>query len=1018
MITTNKWRCLSSRCLLPLATYAMARQQLSQQFKIIELNTGSLISHKKRHEMETFLTANDPDVVLLCETNLSDKHIIDFKNYDFIRKNKTPGTFDRGSGVLIKSSINHTPIDTRCWGLLSLECTATIINTTGRPLAVVSAYRNPSDRTNKDFAKDLTTIFNTLTSGGPVIVGGDFNARHTFLHDSKINDHGKILHDWFLDNFLQLSIKIESSLEPTRYSPSSSSFLDLFIVSESVDIQYHPPCGNLLEIVDFESDHRAVVLPISLVDRPQRSEPKRYRDYNATNWGRLRDHVETGLVNVQIESQRNMTIAEIDKAIVDVSQLVITAIEEEVPTREVRNNTIIRLPSDLVDLIQHKNRLRRRWQRTQYCMNAHRLKSEINNLSKIISDRVKMAHSEYWTNLLKAVKPDNQLFRNINRLSNKSRNNTIPTLMVGTTLVENEADKAEALAVHFEAVHTQNVGLGDVAETDRINRLVHERFGNTEPRLHFNAESPACATDILIRNRHIVSTESLKLLMHSKPNKKSAGHDGIPNIVLRKLGPLFFTKLATLFNQLYNIGHFPQIWKNAKTVAILKHGNPINKVNSYRPIALLPCIGKLYESVIQRELVNFTEFDKNILPDDQMGFRPQRSTVHALTKLQSDVATNLNHKRPTIAISLDVAKAFDTTWIEGIVYKLAVVFGANEFLCRSIFNYLTNRHFSVQVGHELSSTKATVAGVPQGGVLSATLYTIYTADLPDPPENRHQIHRLQYADDILIYVSSPLLVDATHRLECYIKTLSEYFEKWKLRCNPEKSEMVLFKGPNRLSYRAVNRLHKNITINTGNNILKPSKSIKYLGMIFEKNTKHTRHIDNTLKKAHWSLMLIRPLLKKVDGLSPHIKTLCYKQLIRPVITYGFPAWANATSHQIERIRLVERKILRSCTHYCRNPHNLHHHKNSHLYRTANIPRIDQHLVKLAIKFFNNAAESESPLIKSITNINYTEDQHFKPPWHLMNSYITGRSHDNMDNLIFYHRRNQGIGPELVYNTHQ
>lgn len=107
--------------------------------KIIQLNTRSIVSIHRRHEPNSFLENNNPDIVLLNETNLQDIHRTNFKNHNFVRKNRIAKTLRRGSGILIKEKYKFTEIDTRFSGLTSLECAAILFETDFQPIIFVSA---------------------------------------------------------------------------------------------------------------------------------------------------------------------------------------------------------------------------------------------------------------------------------------------------------------------------------------------------------------------------------------------------------------------------------------------------------------------------------------------------------------------------------------------------------------------------------------------------------------------------------------------------------------------------------------------------------------------------------------------------------------------------------------------------------------------------------------------------------------------------------------------------------------
>lgn len=207
-----------------------------------------------------------------------------------------------------------------------------------------------------------------------------------------------------------------------------------------------------------------------------------------------------------------------------------------------------------------------------------------------------------------------------------------------------------------------------------------------------------------------------------------------------------------------------------------KKGGLATDPGGNRPIALLPCLGKVFEVALRDRKVDYCE-DMNVLPADQFGFCRGLGTSHALNVLLTDISIMLNVRKPTLACTLDIEKAFDTVWFEGLVYKMRVIFGFNDNMCAMIYNYLIGRTFVVNIADHLSAPHPVIAGVPQGGVLSATLFIIYMADIPDPPVERQQIKRLQYADDMIIYLSTSNVLCGQNRLNNYLKTLFNYYHK-------------------------------------------------------------------------------------------------------------------------------------------------------------------------------------------------------------------------------------------------
>lgn len=121
-----------------------------------------------------------------------------------------------------------------------------------------------------------------------------------------------------------------------------------------------------------------------------------------------------------------MSTDDIDITLQFFSDKVNETIKKTVPTTTIQQDTQTPLPQDILDLIKHKNNLRRRWQRNQYSLFDHQLKSEINGITKIISERIKIQNTTHWENTLKSVKLDNHTFRNIKKFAGTYTRKDIP----------------------------------------------------------------------------------------------------------------------------------------------------------------------------------------------------------------------------------------------------------------------------------------------------------------------------------------------------------------------------------------------------------------------------------------------------------------------------------------------------------------------------------------------------------------------------------------------------------------
>ena len=126
-------------------------------------------------------------------------------------------------------------------------------------------------------------------------------------------------------------------------------------------------------------------------------------------------------------------------------------------------------------------------------------------------------------------------------------------------------------------------------------------------------------------------------------------------------------------------------------ISILKPGNDPAQPSSYRPISPLDTIGKLFEKILLTRIL-YEVGDRGLLKDEEFGFRPRHSTSLQLARLVEQITRNFGERRLTGPVFLDVAKAFDTVWIEGLLYMLTILNFPSYFV-HIISSYLRGRTF-------------------------------------------------------------------------------------------------------------------------------------------------------------------------------------------------------------------------------------------------------------------------------------------------------------------------------------
>jgi hypothetical protein len=210
---------------------------------------------------------------------------------------------------------------------------------------------------------------------------------------------------------------------------------------------------------------------------------------------------------------------------------------------------------------------------------------------------------------------------------------------------------------------------------------------------------------------------------------KAPSPNGIPNRALKHLPERAVSLLALIFNAILLTHHFPSVWKHAQVISILKLGKDPALPSSFRPISLLDTVGKKKKKILLVRILHEVS-ELGLLRDEQFGFRPRHSTSLQLARLER-ITRNFGEKRLTGAVFLDVAKALDTVWIEGLLYKLTLL-NFPSYIVHTISSYLWDQTFETSFQMATSSRQVMRAGVAQGGLISPVLFSLYVNDTPSP----------------------------------------------------------------------------------------------------------------------------------------------------------------------------------------------------------------------------------------------------------------------------------------------
>lgn len=179
----------------------------------------------------------------------------------------------------------------------------------------------------------------------------------------------------------------------------------------------------------------------------------------------------------------------------------------------------------------------------------------------------------------------------------------------------------------------------------------------------------------------------------------------------------------------------------------------------------------------------------NFLPKHQAAFRSNFSTIDHIIRLESTARLAMNEGKITAAVFFDLTKAYNVTWINGILYKMEEI-KFNSCLLKWLKNFLTGRTAQVLVNGAFSRQYVLSTGVPKSSVLNPILFNILMADLPTPIADEG-IELTTFADDIAFYTTSDSSTEARGRLQRYIYGVEKWAHMWKLRFLVDKCAAMI-----------------------------------------------------------------------------------------------------------------------------------------------------------------------------------------------------------------------------------
>ena len=374
-----------------------------------------------------------------------------------------------------------------------------------------------------------------------------------------------------------------------------------------------------------------------------------------------------------------------------------------------------------------KNKLRKQ-NRMYKKFKSHGFK-EVDRISldlhrKECNDAIEKSKNNYLLNLGNKMADKNigqkAYWKIVNNLLNKCKAPRIPPLLIAAKIVSSCKEKAS----HFNNFFTSQC----------------QPFINTS-----TLPDPHPRTNAKLDIFEVTNVNLKSILIVLKANK-AHGHDDISVNMIKLCGESLILPLNLIFNNILRTAKFPKQWKRANVTPVHKKESK-QLVKNYRPISLLPIFAKMFEKIIFKHLYNHL-IQNELITSNQSGFRPGDSVTNQLILLVHEILKNFDclENLQTRSVYLDMSKAFDKVWHDGLIFKLNEN-GVTGNLLELIRDYLNEREQRVVINGSCSEWGSIKSGVPQGSVLGPLLFLVYINDL----ENGIKSSIRFFADDTSIF---------------------------------------------------------------------------------------------------------------------------------------------------------------------------------------------------------------------------------------------------------------------------
>lgn len=676
-----------------------------------------------------------------------------------------------------------------------------------------------------DILEEITINYNHL------IIAGDLNLNLLDENDPPIKQ--------FIANLDSLHLFPTNTTQPTHFTATNSTLLDIFLVNKPAYINFY----GQLDAPGF-SKHDLIFLFYNIETvRNVVNNVIQYKDFKAID----KNSLLTDVLCSNLESIYYMPT--VDDQVQFFTNTINNLFTTHVPLKTVvlRNKNCPWYNSRIELLISKRNAAYKRWKRYKLPLFFTEFKTARNKVNL----EVRKSKTLYFS---KKFNPG---------ISSQKAWKALKGLGVGK-----QRDKID-----------DNINADDLNKTFAESSITAFSSANKsilpDPRSDISTSSASNSFGLMRVNEF----EVYKAVSAIKSDAIGLDemHPKFLKIIIYQVLPI----LTHIFNSILMTSTYPSLWKASKIIPVQK--NSSSKQKEFRPISILPFVSKVFEKLVSTQISAYLDRFRLLSPF-QSGFRPQHSCTTALIQLVDELRMQIDKDHLNSLVLLDFSKAFDTVPHNILLNKLRHNFNFESNALKLIMSYLKDRKQAVYLNSNLSSFLPISAGVPQGSILGPLFFCMFNNDLPSVLKH---CSIQMYADDVQLHLSYPLglVEDATARINEDLNLVMKWSTANQLRLNPKKSQVIVIG-------RDVVNTDSFPCVEISDDKIPYVNTAKILGLVFNQTLTWDDHVSLAVGKIYGTL---RVLYLTCKYLPTKVKMMLVKTLLLPILLYGHQVFCDLDS---------------------------------------------------------------------------------------------------------------------------